>query len=589
MTFTTGARDRLVVAGSMRRRGTVSRLAGCIVAGVLGAAAAGAQVLPHVERPGEDRQRPPAQIREDQKPGLVLPPATPPAKARELLSTGIRVRLSRFRFEGNTVFSGEELGRIVSRYENREVGNEEIEEARLAITRHYVNAGYVNSGAIVPDQEVNEGIVTIRVIEGRLTEIELSGEHGFRPGYLGGRIMPDAGRPLNVAELQEKLQLLLENPQIERINAELGPGTQPGESTLRANVTEAKRYRIGIGLANNRAPSVGPVRAEIHGGANNLLGHSDSLALRLGKTRGLHDGAVSYSVPVSSRDTMLTMRWDRNNSTVVEEPFRSLDIQGKSETLEIALFHPLHRTLQDEVGGGLSIVKRRSETFLLGEPFSFFPGVTDGKSRISALRLSAQWVGRTVDSVLALRWAWSLGLDAFGSTINHDATPDSRFVARLGQLQWVKRLGESRGELLARGELQKTNGALLSLEKYSVGGSESVRGYRENVFVRDNGWNASLEYRLPVARILVPGLGDGPRDGQVRLALFTDAGRAWDDASAPGAARTISSVGVGVRWDVSADAYLHLYKGVALRNVDIRERDLQDSGIHFRIGIQKRF
>ena len=582
-------RDGNSITAFARRWGPFFYLGGCVVAAALGAGTVKAQGLPGFERPGEDRRRPPAEIKEDAKPGLVLPPVAPPAKARELLSTGVRVHLSKFRVEGNTMFSGEELGRIVARYENREIGNDEIEEARLAITRHYINAGYLNSGAIVPDQEVIGGIVTIRVVEGLLTEIEVPGAHRFRSEYLTSRIMPDPGRPLNVSGLWDNLQLLLQNPQIERINAELGPGVRPGESSLRANVTEAKRYRIGMSLANNRPPGVGPVRAEIHGAADNLLGVSDSLALRLGKTGGLDDAGISYSLPVSSRDTTLTLRWDKSNSTVLEEPFRSIDITGKSETFEIALGHPLYRTLQRELSAGLSIVKRSGETFLLGEPFSFSPGTVDGRSKISAARLSAQWSDRTADNVFALRWVLSYGLDAFGATIHDDGSPDSRFLTSLGQAQWVRRLAGNRGEVLARGEIQKTDGALLPLEKYAVGGSESVRGYRENVLVKDNGWNASLEYRLPLARVPVPELGDGPNDGQVKLAFFADAGRAWDADAAPGAARTLYGVGIGVRWNVTADAYVHLYKGFALRNMDVRDRDLQDSGIHFRLGIQKRF
>lgn len=572
-------------------------LARCAIGGLLATAAAHAQISPgparpaleSIERPGDDRLRPPARLEEGAKPRLILPPVDSAGRAQGLLSGGLRVRLSKFRFEGNTVFPAEELGRIVSRYENTEIGNAELEDARLAITRHYINAGYINSGASVPDQEVTGGIVTIRIIEGRLTGIEISGNHRFRPGYLGSRIAMDRERPLNIVRLQENLQLLLENPQIERINAELGPGANPGESILRAEVTEARRYRLGMGLANNRSPSVGPIRAEIHATANNLLGVADTLGLRLGKTEGLDDASLNYAVPVSNRDTLLTLRWDKNDSTVIEAPFRSIDIKGKSETLEIGLSHPLYRTLQRELRAGLSLATRSSETFLLGMPFSFTPGVTDGKGRISVARLSAQWVDRTPDSALALRWAWSFGLDAFGATVNSDGTPDSRFVARLGQLQWAKRLGEGRGELLARSEFQLSNGALMPLEKYAVGGMESVRGYRENLFVRDKGWNASLEYRVPVARVPIRALGDNPGDGDIKLVLFADAGHAWDAVDATGVTKTISSIGAGVRWDISADAYFHLYKGVALQNVEIAERDLQDRGIHFRFGIQKRF
>lgn len=547
----------------------------------------GGPAIESITRPGEDRPRLLEPVRPGDQPSFVLPPLAPPEKARDVLSSGVRIRVSGFRFEGNTVFSAEELGKLVARFENAEIGNEELEEARLAITRHYVSAGYINSGAVIPDQKVVDGIITMRIVEGQLTTIEIAGENAFQREYLTSRIRQGSGPPLNVGALQTQLQIMLLNPQIERLNAELKPGARPGESVLGASVTEAKRFRVGLGIANNRAPSVGGERLEISAGINNLLGLSDSLGLRLGKTDGVDDAGFNFSVPINSRDTTLSLRWDKNDTTVVEAPFRSIDVKGSSETSEISLNHPFYRTVFQELSGGLGVVNRKSRTYLLGVPFSFAPGVQDGRSEVSAARFSMQWVERSVDSVLALRWTWSVGLDAFGSTINRDGTPDSRFVTRLGQVQWVRRVGTAGAQFVARGEFQLSNGGLLPLEKYAVGGVDSVRGYRENLFIRDAGWSASAEYRHPVARVPVPFLGDAPGDGEVKLAAFVDAGRAWDDQG--GAIRTISSVGGGVRWDIAPEVYVHLYKGVALRRVQVQEHDIQDSGVHFRLGVQKRF
>ena len=56
------------------------------------------------------------------------------------------------------------------------------------LTLHYVNNGYVNSGAVIPDQTVADGVITFDIIEGELTRIDLEGNKWFRDGYIRKRL-----------------------------------------------------------------------------------------------------------------------------------------------------------------------------------------------------------------------------------------------------------------------------------------------------------------------------------------------------------------------------------------------------------------
>src|SRR4051812_6219350 len=215
---------------------------------------AAAQTPPPLER-GPAERAPLPGFRTEPAPRFELPPL--PSAPQPRLSAPIRIFVSRFEVTGATAFPRAELEALVAPFVGRTVGNEELEEARLAITRHYIAAGYVNSGSVIPDQEVRDGVVQIRVLEGRLSEILVGGKHGFRPGFVEKRPALAAGPPLDVNRLQEQMQLLLQNPQIERINAELAPGTRPGEAVLRADVTEAERGTYGFAVANNRSPAIG--------------------------------------------------------------------------------------------------------------------------------------------------------------------------------------------------------------------------------------------------------------------------------------------------------------------------------------------
>ena len=88
--------------------------------------------------------------------------------------------MKEFRFVGNHAFSSASLGKVVEKYKNHELTAEDLEQARQDLTLLYINKGYVNSGAVLPDQDGENGIITFQLVEGRLTAINLKGNFSFR-------------------------------------------------------------------------------------------------------------------------------------------------------------------------------------------------------------------------------------------------------------------------------------------------------------------------------------------------------------------------------------------------------------------------
>jgi hemolysin activation/secretion protein len=94
----------------------------------------------------------------------------------------------------------------------------------------------------------------------------------------------------------------------------------------------------------------------------------------------------------------------------------------------------------------------------------------------------------------------SFGIHALGSTVNPGDLPSSEYFAWLLQSQWVRRFKFLDLQTIARMTLQLANKPLLPLEQIAVGGRYTVRGYPENTLVRDNGFIASLESRIPLIK-----------------------------------------------------------------------------------------
>jgi hemolysin activation/secretion protein len=209
----------------------------------------------------------------------VLPPL-PSSEASPLSEPQIYVR--QFEFTGNHAFASGTLEKVVEQYTGRTISSDELEAARQAVTLFYVSHGYINSGAILPDQDPKDGIIQMTVVEGKLTSIVVTGNHWFQSWWLRNEMRQAAGDPLNFNKLKEGMQVLRENPTIAQVNAELQPGGAPGESQLQMEVKDSQPFRASIEVNNYRPPSVGSTIAQAHVSDLNLTGNNDPLLLTYG-------------------------------------------------------------------------------------------------------------------------------------------------------------------------------------------------------------------------------------------------------------------------------------------------------------------
>lgn len=499
--------------------------------------------------------------------------------------------LREVRFEGGEGLPQAGLDTVWSAYRGRWMSLSDLEQLRYELTRHFVDLGYINSGVLVkPGQTISDGMLTFQIVTGRLTEVRISGNRGLRPAYLWDRIWPDPDEPLNQSLLQQRFQLLLDDPLIERIDGTLLPGLSPGSAMLDLEVVRARSWDLYARVDNYHPPSTGAEFFYLGGALRNLTGLGDVLEFYGGlglqgdnelQDRG-YEGSIGWSVPVTARDTRIFARYDWTNASLLEEPLSDLDIKSDTERFEIGASHPFWRTPRSALNLGLLFGWSRNTTTLLGERFSFSPGAVRGESRVTAVRLYQEYLDRKSASALALRSVFSLGVDALDATTHGSGLPDSQFFVWLGQAQYVRNLDWQETQLVLRAAVQLTPDVLLPLERYAVGGANTVRGYRENELVGDAGYAGSLELRYPLWR----GALWGGKESLLQLAVFTDFGSAWTHGEFD-RREDLFSVGVGARWHISERLRAELYLAHAFSEPVPKDTyDWQDNGIHFMLETQ---
>ncbi|HEV2748475.1 MAG TPA: ShlB/FhaC/HecB family hemolysin secretion/activation protein [Allosphingosinicella sp.] len=479
------------------------------------------------------------------------------------------------------------------------------------INRSFVRAGFVNSGLIVPPQpELASGILDLRLIYGRLVAPASGGpalvvawqdgrSQGLGADFVRRRMPAASRRPLNAADIERDFRLLADDPAIVTVNADLRPGSRPGEATLHLLVRPQDRSDLYLTAANNRSPSVGGERAAVGGFLRNVIAGGDILSGEFGLTEGVEDGSLSYSVPFLTPRTSLSLRGSINNAAVIDRPLIPLDIESRDRSAELGIMHKLidrPLTPQAEPGqwssartlsAGMLLTHRESRSFLLGEPFSFSPGSVDGRSEYSAVRLVGDFIERNVRHVFAASATWTIGLDGTRSRLPAIPNPPETFQSLLVQLNYARRLSAKGLELRARVAAQHSNGFLYSGERFSVGGESSVRGYRENLFLTDRGALASVELSHPFSLGRRSG-GDRRVDwGAFAASVFADGATVWNARPPHPRPQTIGSIGASLAWTPSDALTARISYGKALNKVDLAgSQDIQDHGIHFRITLR---
>lgn len=494
--------------------------------------------------------------------------------------------VKRFMFKGNTVLNQAAVQKVLKDYLNRPVTFADLLELETKLTKLYTDNGYINSGVVIPSQDINSGVVTIQAIEGQVEDINVKVDGRLKEGYIRSRLSRGTKSPFNINELQEALQLLQLNPLIENLNAELSVGLRRDRWALNVNVNQAQAFRPLLFINNNAPPSVGSFERGLGLNHNNVLGFGDRFNFIYKNTNGSNDFDANYTIPVNSLDGTVGLGYRYVDGNIIEGNFDDLNIEYQSNQYELSLRQPIivHANSEStqELALGLAFSRESNSTTLDGVAFPLSPGAPEsgddvGETKISALRFFQDWTRRTRKDVFAARSQVSVGLNLFNSTINVGA-PDSKFVSWRGQAQWLRQLkSNSNINLFVRFDVQLSPSDLLPVEQFNLGGVDSVRGYRPDALLGDSGVFLSAEVRIPVYRW-------SNEQSNLSVVPFIDFGTTWSNSENVNQDEgTEASIGVGLQLALSDMLNARLDYGIPLIDVTDSNDTLEANAVYFSL------
>lgn len=518
----------------------------------LGSPGALAQTIPPALDPGviqrqfepEPTPRPPVAppIVPDLAPGIVPPEAE-----------AIRFTLEAVELDGGTVYDEAELRPLWAELLGQEISLAAIFGLAEQITTRYRSDGYILTRALVPPQEISDGRVRLRIVEGYVDRVVIEGEPLPEAQLRAKADRITASRPLRNDVLERNLLLLNELPGLS-VDSLLRPSPDvPGAAEL-VLVPSLQRLSSDVGFSNRGNRFTGPLELSAGVQANNLLGRFDSTQLRgvvnPASPEQLLVAVLEHSQPLGTDGTRLTFF----GSAVWTEP-GSLDdgdeVDGTSQSASLSISHPLVLTRQQrfEVRAELGLLN--SDTDVTNPD----PTITDddsAKDRIRTLRLGGAWdFADRWTGITSVSGTLSQGLDVLGASSAGDdelsrEAGKSDFTAMALEASRLQSLGRGWSFFLAA-KGQYAFDSLLVSETFDFGGEAFGRAYDSSEISGDHGIAARLELRYGQ-------LVGRPWLLSVQPFLSADFGAIWNrdsDDEGVDSSADAASVALGLRFDLT--------------------------------------
>ena len=466
---------------------------------------------------------------------------------------------------GESALSESELSSAWTSSIGQTISVAKLYEIVTAISARYATAGYALSFALLPDQDITDGIVKIAVVEGYVDEVVINGggsqsnrlSLSNQLGFQAARIK--ASRPLKMVELERSLLLLNDLPGIQARAVFSASKSSQGASTLTLNV-ERDRYEGSLDINNRMNKDLGEWRAGGSATLNGVITGTDALTLTAYSALdmdGFIFGGGRYEQTLNGEGLLLAISGSYSNDVPLEGLLKTIDFEGKSVSGQIDISFPLIRSRPENLTLAASFAYNDTNTEALGVP------LTEDKVRVLDVSLTYDFADRMA-GINLIRVGLAQGFNIFDATndtslLKSRANGSATFTTlNLFASRYQPIMGGL--SLFGQAQAQVTLGdPLLAVRECAYGGQSFGRGYDAGALSADHCIEGLAEIRFD----------HGWKGVGFQLYGFADATFMQQKGTLePGENRSeqTSSAGGGVRIFVSDRATLGAELAVPLRD-----------------------
>jgi len=468
---------------------------------------------------------------------------------------GPKILVTKIVVEGVTLLSEVEIEMVTSRFEGNELSLTAMQKVADLVTDEYRKKGYATSRAYIPPQTIRDGVLIIRVVEGKLGKLDIKGNRYFKTSLIERKIGIKPAGYFDYSALQQSLVYINEHPD-RTAKAVLVPGREPGTTDIIIEVEDRLPFHVGFEYDNYASRFVGKNRYAVTLEQNNLTGNDDKAYYKIqysDKSRlKLHQFRYTYPVEAGFDIGAYLLR----SSIKLGEDFQDLGARGKANIY--GLF--LNKALITEE----DLDFRLSFGFDYKSVKNYFGDIRSSRDEVRLFKLGCdldtndKWGRNILTSQL------DIGVpDIFGGMPSRDPQASRQGAAGefyKGVFNYFRlQPGPFSTSILWKNSAQYTNYYLVASEEFQIGGPTSVRGYPPAEYAGDRGYYTALEWSFPLYFISedarVPFTTEESLRDSLRLVLFYDWATTHLNRVAVGDQKhqTLKGWGVGFRINVRDD------------------------------------
>lgn len=404
-----------------------------------------------------------------------------------------------------------------------------LQELADEVTRYYRGKGLILAQAVIPVQDVDDGVVNVEVYEGRLGRILTEGNTVYDEKTLEQVFTSLIGQPITKDEIEAALLTLTDYPGLS-VYGVFQPGQLVGTADIVLNVQEEEEFEVALRGDNHGTQETGRIRGRLMFDINHAFWGADKISLMVQQAYKPKESlfqSVEYNryLPYGLK---VGGFWNRNDFGVAGLQFASQRISAESENAGLFAEKSFIRSRRENLSAEMGITRKFSESKsrkvkrsrdILGV---FHAGVNyDSVDTLNALPFfgflglfSSEEEGRTFQTggINFAQLEFSRGFNNFlgsmGSSADANLLPNSvrpsrqggsrdfaegQFSKVFGSFSRLQTITPTRSILL-RTEFQWSDDLLVPLEQYSIGGADNVRAFAPAHALTDRAYFVSLEY-----------------------------------------------------------------------------------------------
>jgi hemolysin activation/secretion protein len=484
--------------------------------------------------------------------------------ANQAQPPALRFDIDHFNIEGNSLLQAEEISALLKPFTGklREYGD--LQRAIETLKQRYRAKGFSAVWVVAPEQDIDKGIVTLRVIEAKISKITIEGNLFFDEANIRASLPSlREGMSPRAGDISANTQLANENP-AKQVDIVLRAGNKTGEVEAIVNVIDSNPRKTFMTLDNSGNSQTGNYRLGVGFQEANLFNHDAVGTLNYVTSPGKWDQvslySASYRMPLYSRgDSMdFILAYSDVSAGTAETVAGPLTFSGKGSVYSL---HYNQLLAQRGEYSHRLVYGLENRAYLNNCTLGSFgasgcgPSSVDITLRPASLAYSGTWAtpGLNSDFYLSISKNFPGGVNGRERDFNAarpspngaEGAPSHYTIFRMGSS--INKIFENNWQLRAAFNGQNSPNPLVSGEQFGMTGSNAVRGFLEREISRDNGYLANFELYTPsLFGEMISG------EGSLRALMFYDIGMASNNILVGEAKQqiSISSIGAGFRWNI---------------------------------------